>query len=123
MRKVSLERNYFVLYNDALTLKMTKMALNPFCDKTMFILMHVKISSEALIPFCLKVMGVILVTKLISIQFSIPVKHWWLRSLNDILCPQYMDYFHCFLWRGNCPHPKPRAMDNRPLPIFKKLMN
>ena len=39
MRKVSLERYYFVLdlYNGALTLKMSKMALNPFCDKTLHI--------------------------------------------------------------------------------------
>ena len=35
MRKASLERYYFVLYNGALTLKMSKMALNPFCDKTL----------------------------------------------------------------------------------------
>ena len=34
MRKVSLERCYFVLHNAALTLKMSKMVLNPFCDKT-----------------------------------------------------------------------------------------
>ena len=33
MRKVSLERYYFVLYDSALTLKMSKMALNSFCDK------------------------------------------------------------------------------------------
>ena len=35
MRKVSLVRYYFVLYDGALTLKMSKMALNPFCDKTL----------------------------------------------------------------------------------------
>ena len=35
MRKVSLERYYFVLYNDALTLKMSIMTLNRFCDKTL----------------------------------------------------------------------------------------
>ena len=35
MRKVSLERYYFVLYVGALTLKMSKMTLNPFCDKTL----------------------------------------------------------------------------------------
>ena len=35
MRKVSLERYYFVLYNEALTLKMSIMALNRFCDKTL----------------------------------------------------------------------------------------
>ena len=35
MRKVSLERYYFVLYNGALTLNMSKMALNQFCDKTL----------------------------------------------------------------------------------------
>ena len=35
MRKVSLERYYFVLYNGALTLKMSKMVLNSFCDKTL----------------------------------------------------------------------------------------
>ena len=33
MKKVSLERYYFVLYNGALSLKMSKMVLNPFCDK------------------------------------------------------------------------------------------
>ena len=33
-RKVSSERYYFVLYDDALTLKMSNMALNPFCDNT-----------------------------------------------------------------------------------------
>ena len=37
MKKVSLERYYFVLYNGALTLKISKMALNPFCDKTLHI--------------------------------------------------------------------------------------
>ena len=37
MRKVSLERYYFVLYDGALTLKMSKMALNSFCDKTLHI--------------------------------------------------------------------------------------
>ena len=36
MRKVSLERNYVVLYNGALTLKMSKMALDPFCDETFY---------------------------------------------------------------------------------------
>ena len=33
MRKVSLERYYFVLYDGALTFKMSKMALKSFCDK------------------------------------------------------------------------------------------
>ena len=35
MRKVSLERYYFVLYDGALTLKMSKMALNSFFDKAL----------------------------------------------------------------------------------------
>ena len=35
MKKVSLERYYFVLYGGAITLKMAEMALNPFCDKTL----------------------------------------------------------------------------------------
>ena len=35
MRNVSLERYYFVLCDGALTLKMSKLALNPFCDKTL----------------------------------------------------------------------------------------
>ena len=35
MSNVSLERYYFVLYDEALTLKMSKMALNAFCDKTL----------------------------------------------------------------------------------------
>ena len=37
LRKVSLEMYYFVLYDGALTSKMSKMALNPFCDKTLHI--------------------------------------------------------------------------------------
>ena len=37
MRKVSLERYYFVLYDGALTLKMSKMVLNSFCDKTLHV--------------------------------------------------------------------------------------
>ena len=37
MSNVSLERYYFVLYDGALTLKMSKMALNAFCDKTLHI--------------------------------------------------------------------------------------
>ena len=35
MSNVSLERYYFVLYDGALTLKMSKMALNAFCDKAL----------------------------------------------------------------------------------------
>ena len=38
MRKVSLERYYFVLYDCALTSKISKMALKSFCDKTRVIL-------------------------------------------------------------------------------------
>ena len=34
MRKVSLERYYFVLYDGAFTLQIKKMALHPFGDKT-----------------------------------------------------------------------------------------
>ena len=37
MRKVSLERYYFVLYDGALTFKMPKMALNSYCDKILHI--------------------------------------------------------------------------------------
>ena len=37
MSNASLERYYFVLYDGALTLKMSKMALNAFCDKTLHI--------------------------------------------------------------------------------------
>ena len=37
MSNVSLERYYFVLYDGALTLKMSKMALNALCDKTLHI--------------------------------------------------------------------------------------
>ena len=39
MTNVSLERYYFVLYDGALTLKMSKMALNAFCDKTLHLLL------------------------------------------------------------------------------------
>ena len=35
MSNVSLERYYFVLYDGALTLNMSKMALHAFCDKTL----------------------------------------------------------------------------------------
>ena len=43
MSNVSLERYYFVLYDGVLTLKMSKMALNAFCDKTLhFIVLGVK---------------------------------------------------------------------------------
>ena len=38
MRMVSLERYYFVLYDGALNLKISKMALHSFCDKTLHIL-------------------------------------------------------------------------------------
>ena len=41
MSNVSLERYYFVLYDGALTLKMSKMALNAFCDKTLHMLMGI----------------------------------------------------------------------------------
>ena len=41
MSNVSLERYYFVLYDGALTLKMSKMVLNAFCDKTLHILINV----------------------------------------------------------------------------------
>ena len=37
MRKVSLEIYYFVLYDGALTVKISKMALNSFCDETIHI--------------------------------------------------------------------------------------
>ena len=40
MSNVSLERYYFVLYDGSLTLKMSKMALNAFCDKTLHIYHH-----------------------------------------------------------------------------------
>ena len=39
MSNVSLERYYFVLYDGALTLKISKMALNAFCDKTLHIIL------------------------------------------------------------------------------------
>ena len=38
MSNVLLERYYFVLYDGALTLKISKMALNGFCDKTLHLL-------------------------------------------------------------------------------------
>ena len=34
---IILERQHLVLYDGALILKMSKMALNPFCDKTLHI--------------------------------------------------------------------------------------
>ena len=41
MRNVSLERYYVVLYDGALTVKMSKMVLNSFCDKTLQIHLEV----------------------------------------------------------------------------------
>ena len=42
MRKVSLEMYYFVFINDgALTFKISKKMLNPFCDETPQIYKHV----------------------------------------------------------------------------------
>ena len=41
MRNVSLERYYFVLYDGALSLKISKMALNSFCNKTLQIHLEV----------------------------------------------------------------------------------
>ena len=38
MRKVSLERNYFVLYDGALTVQISKMAFNLFCNETLHML-------------------------------------------------------------------------------------
>ena len=40
MRKVSLKKYYFVLYNGAITLKISKKALNPFCDKILQIFLE-----------------------------------------------------------------------------------
>ena len=49
MSNVSLERYYFVLYDGALTLKMSKMALNAFCDKTLHILYNYILFSYRLV--------------------------------------------------------------------------
>ena len=46
MRKVSLERYYFVLYDCALTSKISKMALKSFCDKTLHICIAMTLSFE-----------------------------------------------------------------------------
>ena len=43
MRKVSLERYYFVLYDGVLTLKIAKITLNSFCDKTIYIHVYIYI--------------------------------------------------------------------------------
>ena len=43
MKKVSLERFYFVLYDGALTLKMLEMALDPFCNKTLHMVLAGKL--------------------------------------------------------------------------------
>ena len=41
MRKVSLERYYFVLYDCALTSKISKMVLKSFCDKTLHMYLEI----------------------------------------------------------------------------------
>ena len=54
-RKVSIERYYVVLYNGALTLKMKKkMALNPFCDETLHILLSLCITRKENVTRTLK---------------------------------------------------------------------
>ena len=50
MSNVSLERYYFVLYDGALTLKMSKMALNAFCDKTLHIYLQYSYYLEYMHP-------------------------------------------------------------------------
>ena len=55
MSNVLLERYYFVLYDGALTLKMSKMALNAFCDKTLHMFLETLFSNfllfkEAALP-------------------------------------------------------------------------
>ena len=47
MRKVSLERYYFVLYDCALTSKISKMALKSFCDKSLHIYLIDKVMPHA----------------------------------------------------------------------------
>ena len=42
MKKVSLELYYFVLYDGALSLNMSKMALNLFCDGTLHIMVEIQ---------------------------------------------------------------------------------
>ena len=50
MWKVSLERYYFVLYDGAITLKISKMAFNSFCDwKNLFIYHFDKFTNYSLI--------------------------------------------------------------------------
>ena len=48
MNNVSLERYYFVLYDGALTLIMSKMALNAFCDKTLHIHLYLHVGLSCL---------------------------------------------------------------------------
>ena len=50
---IRLERYYFVLYDGALTLKISKMALNPSCNKTLHILIvAAEMSKNLYIPGC-----------------------------------------------------------------------
>ena len=61
MSNVSLERYYFVSHDGALTLKMSKMALNAFCDKTLQMLQLLNYSSSTVVgvlTHCLREPGV-----------------------------------------------------------------
>ena len=58
MSNVSLERYYFVLYDGALTLKISKMALNAFCDKTLHIY-HYVLLSNAKVYQCMKIIFIL----------------------------------------------------------------
>ena len=51
MSNVSLERYYFVLYDGALTLKMSKLALNVFCDRKLFTCRSANITRNNSITF------------------------------------------------------------------------
>ena len=49
MRNVLLEWYYFVLYDGALTLKMSKMALSPFCDETLHMILATTLQHVAVV--------------------------------------------------------------------------
>ena len=87
MRKVSLERYYFVLYDCALTSKMSKMVFKSFCDKTL--------------QMSLEFPGII------SLQIQVTTKdleswiHYWTIPLKLSLqctCVRFCIQFQTCLW-------------------------
>ena len=111
MSYVSFERHIFVLYDGALTLKISKMALNPFCDETLHIVgwepegRYCHKHCTAIEPFWFSTETLHMVIELLSIFF---VSKWhWIKTNHNLLflyvlyaCFHNCKYlaYHCIQW-------------------------